>query len=327
MKHLKIILRIVISAGLLFFIFRRMDFKEMLELLRNAHLGIFLTSFGGYALVVLVSALRWHRLLEVQDIRIPYRRTLAYYIIGFFYNNFLPAVVGGGFVRAFYAGRVTQKSKGAFSSMLVELVIGVWGLVIFALLISLFWFKSPAIKKALIPLLGAFILLTVLMYLFFERGFMRKFKGLVERIKVFNLGSRMSEFYNALYIYKDKKRAIFESVLLSFGVQFAIGLMNISIGIALGFKLPLVSYIIYPSIISLLMILPITINGLGLREWGYRFFFIQVGLTGSQAVTLSLLFYFVGVIGSLVGGIIFPFMKLGSPEQVNIGEKDLGNSE
>ena len=55
--------------------------------------------------------------------------------------------------------------------------------------------------------------------------------------------------------------------------------------------------------------IPLTINGLGIREWGYRFFFAQVGLSSTETVTLSLLFYIVGVIGSLAGGIIFPFMK------------------
>ncbi|MCK4353456.1 flippase-like domain-containing protein [candidate division WOR-3 bacterium] len=306
---LKVIARILISAGLLFLVLRKVDFKEIFELLKNANMGIFLTSFIGYAFLSLASTFRWHRLLWAQNVKIPYRRTLAYYLIGFFYNNFLPSVVGGGIVRALYVGRINKKNKEAFSSMLTELLLGSWALLAFAIIVSLCWFRSITVKSITSLLLGIFVLVTVFIYLFFKKGIMRKFKGMIERIKIFELGNKIKECYNAMHIYRNKKILIFEVILFSFGMQIAMALMNLSIGISLGFKLPLMSYVVYPAIIGLLATIPITINGLGLREWGYGFFFAQVGLTGSEAVTLSLLFYFVGVIGSLSGGIIFPFMK------------------
>ncbi|MDI6840274.1 MAG: lysylphosphatidylglycerol synthase transmembrane domain-containing protein [bacterium] len=310
---LKVLLRIGISGLLLFFILKRVNFKETFELLKNANMRIFLTSFAGYTLLAMSSALRWHRLLLVQDVKVAYRNALAYYLIGFFYNNFLPAVFGGSVIRALYAGRTTGKNKEAFSSVLTELLIGSWAVVSFTIIviiISFVWFRPVIVKTVIIPILTVFVIASTLIYLFFERGFMRKFKGIVERVKVFELGNKVKEFYNAMYLYREEKKTIFEVILVSFIMQLSIAFMNLSVGISLGFKLPIMSYVVYPTIIGLLATIPITINGLGLREWGYRFFFAQMGLTESQAVTLSLLFYFVGVIGSLAGGIIFPFMKL-----------------
>lgn len=313
-KRVKIVIRVVITGIILFFVLRKVNFVEMVILLKGANIWLFLTSFASYGVMAVLCALRWNKLLAVQQIELPYRRGLAYYLIGFFYNNILPTAIGGGVVRALYAGRAKQKNKEAFSSILVELILGGWSLIIFALIASLFWFRTLSLYVILV-LLGGFVLSTLLLYLFFERGFMKKFKIIIDRVKAFGLGDKIKEFYEALYLYKDKKVEIIEAILLSFGIQFIIALMNLLIGVSLGFKLPIMSYIIYPVIIGLLTTIPITINGLGVREWGYRFFFAQVGLSGSQAVTLSLLFYFVGVIGSLSGGIVFPFVKFANEEE------------
>ncbi len=316
-RALNIIIRIGISGGLLFFIFRKVDFAEIGIILKEANPYLLLAALGGYFITVGLSALRWHRLLRVQGIKIPYRRTLAYYFIGFFYNNFLPTTIGGGAVRALYAGKADKKMNESFSSMLIELIIGGWVLITFALIASLLWFREVPLYVVILPLAGVFILASVLVCLLFERGFMSKFKGIIERISVFGIRDKTKEFYNALHIYKDKKKQIVEALLLSFVIQFVIAFMNLSIGIALGFKLPFMSYIIYPVIIGLLTTIPITMNGLGIREWGYGFFFAQVGLTSTEAVTLSLLFYIIGVIGSLVGGVLFPFMKLSATNSVS----------
>ncbi len=308
-KALKVIIRVAISGGLLFLIFRNLDFVEVRSILGKANVNFLWLALGGYIVTVMLSALRWHILLKIHKISISYPRILAYYFIGFFYNNLLPTTIGGGAIRALYAGKSDKKMKETFSSMLIELIIGGWALIAFALIASLLWFRQSSLYKIIFPLVGVFVLVNICLYLFFERGFMSKFKGIIEKVKYKGIRDKAKNFYNAIYIYKDKKKEILETVLLSFVIQFVIAGMNLSIGLALGFKLPFMSYVVYPVIIGLLTTIPITINGLGIREGGYRFLFAQVGLTGTEAVTLSLLFYIIGVIGSLIGGILFPFMK------------------
>lgn len=308
-KVLNVAIRIIISGAILFFVLRKVDFTEILELLKGANISIFLLSFVGYGVMVALCAMRWQKLLVVQNIVIPYKRTLAYYLIGFFYNNILPTTIGGGIVRALYAGRPNQRNKEAFSSVLAELTFGMWSLIVFTLIASLFWLKFISFHYVILPLFAVLVFTSIILYLFFERGFMKKFKVITNKIKIFGLSDKIKEFYEALYLYRDKKLQIIETCLLSFGIQIMAGIMNLLIGISLGFKLPIMSYVLYPVIIGLLTTIPITINGIGVREWGYKFLFAQVGLTSSHAVTLSLLFYFVGVIGSLSGGIIFPFVK------------------
>lgn len=311
-RFLNIVLRIGITAFLLWLISREIDFQEIVYILGKANRGIFLTTFLWFGIMALLCAWRWHILLLDHNVKITYFRTLAYYFIGYFYNNFLPTVIGGGAIRAFYVGKVTGKNKEAFSSMLTEIIIGGWALTIYALVSYLLWFRIGAPKVIVGALLGAFVLVSIALYLFFERDFTRKFKGLVEKIQILNIGNRLKELYETMYFYKDKQFSLLKIALLSLILQFIIGLMNFSIGSSLGYKAPFMSYIVYPAIIGVITTVPITINGLGLREWGYRFFFARVGLSVEQAIILSLLFWFVGVIGSLIGGIIFPLMKTDS---------------
>lgn len=310
MKSLfKIALRLIITCLLLYLVLRRIDFDNIFNLLKNANMGFLWAAFCGYIVVYSLCALRWHWLLYEHNIKISYARTLAYYLIGFFYNNFLPTVIGGGVVRAFYAGR-NGKNHEAFSSMLVEIIIGGWTLIFYTLVVSVLWDSSLMNRNIILSMFAVFIVVSIGLYLFFEPKFMQKFRILIDKVRIFNLGDRLKNLYNAMCIYKDKKFSIVRVIAASFLLQIIIGVINLFIGLALGFKLPVMSYMTYPAIIGIITTIPITINGLGVREWGYKFFFSHLsGLTLEQAVILSLLFWFIGVISSLIGGIIFPFVK------------------
>lgn len=309
-KTLQIFLRIVVSGGLLFLLLHRIDFVKIMTLLKGVNIPIFLLSFGAYFLLVLTSTLRWHFLLLAQDVKLPFGRTLGYYLIGFFFNNFLPAAIGGGVIRASYAGKNTNKNKESFAAMFTELVVGFIGLLIFTSVLLVFFLNGKIEKIVLLSIVVGLFLIVIFGILFFQKALMSRFKNIVEKIRFWGLAEKIKRFYNVLYSYKEKKGSLITGILFSFGVQFFLGLMVLFIGKALGFSIPLISYILYTSIVSILMMAPITINGLGIREWGFRFFFANVGLSSSEAVVLSLLFFFVGIIGSLSGAVIFPFMKL-----------------
>jgi hypothetical protein len=318
-KFINIGIRIVISGGILVFVLNKIEFKEVLKFLQGMNYLLLGGAFLVYWGMVCVSAFRWYRLIKLQQVKLSYWRVLLYYFIGFFYNNILPTTIGCGVVRAFYAGRIKQKQKETFSSMCVELAIGGWGLILFALITSIIWFKGIP-KEIFLGVVGGTIFSSLVIIVFFERKIMRIIKKGLDKIKLKKISEKLKEFYEALYVYKDNKWKLGETVLLSFVVQMLIGVMNILIGKALGLKLPVMSYIVYSVIIGLLTTLPITINGIGLREWGYQVLFGYVGLGSEGALTLAFLFYIVGVIGSLVGGIMVPFVKIIPEGRKNVQE-------
>ena len=78
------------------------------------------------------------------------------------------------------------------------------------------------------------------------------------------------------------------------------------IGTALGLDLPLAYYMIFVPITSLVLVLPISFAGLGVREGAYVFLFTQAGAVPEVALSMSLLVYVLGtVVPGLIGGIIY----------------------
>jgi len=58
-------------------------------------------------------------------------------------------------------------------------------------------------------------------------------------------------------------------------------------------------------VITVIGLIPVTINGIGLREGAFVFIFTQMGVTASQSLILSLLYRLGIIILSLVGGVLY----------------------
>lgn len=302
------IARIIISLLLLLFLFKRVDLRAVIPLMKGADIPLLMLSFSGYILLLVFSAVRWWWLLTVQGVKLSFIRVLGYYLIGMFFNNFLPPTVGGGAARAIYAGRDTGKNKESFASMTCELALGFIGLFIFVTVLLLFYLGIREGKILFLVFLCGGSVLIFLFCLFLSPHMARRLERPIRRVKLWGMGEKIFDFYSAIRIYRSRKMALFVGILLSLGVQISVGVENFFIGKALGLELGLLPCMVFPSIVGVITILP-SIGGLGIREVSYVYFFNLVGITKEASFSLSLLFYIVGVIGSLPGAVLFPLMK------------------
>ena len=103
--------------------------------------------------------------------------------------------------------------------------------------------------------------------------------------------------------------ALGRSYLVSLIFNVSLIAMNAFLGWALGAQATLAQYAVFVPITSLVLIIPISFAGLGVREETYRQLFGQVGVPGAIAVAMSLLVYFFGnIVTGLIGGGIY-FMR------------------
>jgi uncharacterized membrane protein YbhN (UPF0104 family) len=113
----------------------------------------------------------------------------------------------------------------------------------------------------------------------------------------------------ALQSYPRHWRALVNAMLISLVVHLMQGWMHVLIGHALAFEIPWsYAFIIYP-LVGTFSALPVSLNGIGLREGGYLFLLTRIGVSSEKAIAFGLLWFIVVALDSLIGGLIFVVRK------------------
>jgi len=131
------ILKVIVSLGLILFLLSRISLGRLMAVIgetRPHHLALALFVFF---LSGLLGSLQWHLLLRAGGITLPFSKTFRLYFIGLFFNNFLPANVGGDAVKIYDVSRIGNDPHQVFAITLLDRVIGITGLCLLAVAASL----------------------------------------------------------------------------------------------------------------------------------------------------------------------------------------------
>jgi len=262
------------------------------------HLILIIIFFFFYYLIF---SLRWKFLLRAQKINITPGKSYLYILVSFFFNNFLPSGLGMDMIRSAYAGGRKNFEK-ALGTSIMERILGMTGMMLIGFF-AVFSGKAEFVKLSILYI--GLILLIVTIYYFSISLKIEWLKEKLLSIKLFNLGDSLRKFYRAFKIYKNKRKTIIIGIGYSVLVQVVIILINYFIAKGLSLPIPIFALIAYIPIITVISLIPITINGLGLREAAYVHFFCLLNITEGQAMSLSLVFFITSVIASCLGGIVF----------------------
>lgn len=311
-KTLNFIVRLAATVGIMYLIFTKIDFSKTVSLVMAsdpmwmlmAVLFVFIMSF--------LIAFRWHQIMKSYNISVGLHKSFRVYMIAFFFNNFLPSMVGMDVVRAAYVTGDERKLSHVASSIIIERWIGFLGIIVCITVAPLFFLKEANLKYIYIvsgtgiAMSVAFIIaLTDKVYGFFSRMFMK--------IKILKAGERIMGLYDALREIRGHKRMFLENLLYSVIIQLTFVVINYFIVLSIHVDIPVSKLIMYIPVISVVTSIPLTINGLGLREWSYAVLFGTAVM--QEAVTLSLVFYILTVICSLLGAVYFMFEKRSTKEK------------
>ena len=299
-------LKIVISALLLGFIFSTLDLPGFWAVVRQANLWWLLAALTTIMLGVYLRAVRWHILLTAIGVWVSVTELTAIYFVGFLFNNLLPSGLGGDAIRMAELNRHTEHGFDAVTSVVVDRFLGLSSLQAIALVALLFDWGAvpPALAYFTVLMFGGGL---VVGYLLINQAL---YQQLQARIGLFR---RMTEVRLIDNLFASFQRyplwAIGKAYLVSLLFNVSLIFTNVFVGQALGAQASLVQYAVFVPITSLVLLIPISFAGLGVREETYRQLFSQVGVPAEIAVAMSLLYYVLGnVCTGLVGGIIF-FMR------------------
>lgn len=308
--------KVILSLSLIIYVIYSAGPYMILAQLKDVILYLFMITVFLGVFRIAISAKKWQILLKAKEIHVHYLEVLKLYYIGNFFNMFLPTNVGGDVIKAHKMSKRAEKAGKkveAYSSVFMERFTGVIALLCLTLVSSLIYFQN--IPKDILFMIFVIILPLVIVgsILLFSTAMAKRFEKFLHRLlgahNPFSIKEKLSKLYRSIVDYRHKKRALALSLIISFIFHTILVITNYILALSLGFYVPIQYFFIFVPLTSMILFLPISVRGFGVREALYMFFFATVGVSASQAVSLSFLVQILGIIGSLTGGFVYLFSR------------------
>ena len=311
----KIILTIVqlaVTVGLLVWVYHDpKKLGEMRDALAHARPEWLLAGMLAYFVVEVAAAFRWHVLLKVQGIRLSVPRLSGLFLIGMFYNQFLPGGTGGDIIKSYFLLKETDRKAGALLAVVFDRFIGLVALVaITVTLVSLrfdllaqthetrryLWFLLILLGISIVCLLASFLVSGFNLFHLLPH----KFPG----------RDKLIEVAAAYHLYARHWIA----TLIAFGASLVAHLATFTTFLCAAFALradvAVTNFFAVMPIERTISALPISFAGVGLREKVLQTMLHQVcGVGEGVAVLIGSLSFLIMVLCCLPGGIVYFFYK------------------
>jgi uncharacterized protein (TIRG00374 family) len=299
-------LKLLVTLALYALVFYWTDASAIAGELGRAQLAPVVVGVLLYMAGQAVSAWKWQILLDPVRLEVPYLKVLAFYFTGMFFNLFLPTIVGGDAVKALMLARETGAPARAAMSVFMERNIGLCALLIVAIgaaelapPVELFGMSLRLLTWVLAAGYAAanVVLMSPLVYRIADR--------VIAATPLARLRPRAGSLYQAIVPYQSAPGRILASVGLSFvfqGIVIAVVFLNAR---ALALDVPLAAVAVFVPLVSLAGMVPVSVNGLGVREALYILLFGRIGVPVETAVSLALLYLAVTFLASLPGGVAY----------------------
>jgi uncharacterized membrane protein YbhN (UPF0104 family) len=310
------LVKIAVSAGLIVFLFYKLSPANLLVHLEHLRPWQLLASTAIFFASVVMGAYQWHLLLKAGGIALPFGKTFRVYFVGLFFNNFLPAGVGGDVMKIYDVSRVGNDPYQVFAVTMLDRVIGIAGLSVLALAASFILMGRGGLYNLRLYVVIFIGCVAPVLALILNKRLSRGVRSLFGRITIGGLGGRFDVIFRHLGEYRRLRLLLGQLTALAMGVQFLRVVTHVlaaqSLGIAVT-PLGFLQFFVFVPLLGLIMILPISINGLGVREGAGILLFTQIGFSKEQALLMELITYAIMVVVSLLGGVFFLQRNLSRP--------------
>ncbi len=288
MKKLKFLAKLSVSAVLIFVLFHKINISRFEDMLFKIGLLKFFLLSLLYILSQVVSSVRWSFVIESLNEKMAVLELLRAYFLGMYANLFLPSIIGGDAIKAYVVSKKIGLRK-SISSIFLERYNGLMALLLISL-VSVLVFNRFFNAKIIAGVVAVNIFSVISIYSL--------------RFKIFRRYEKLRNFYDDIVMF-HKSRFFVRVSILSVVVQTIVILIYMLSGLMLGLKISPIYYFAFIPIINLISFLPISFNGIGVREFSFVYFFSFANLNKLQALSLSISVFFVVVFCSLIGGVVY----------------------
>jgi uncharacterized protein (TIRG00374 family) len=266
------------------------------------------------ALVVVDRALmayRWIVLLCPIDpaTRPPLSAVIRIFFLSSFAGTFLPTSIGADVVRAFGLSQLNVAPGQAVASVLMDRLLGVVSILIMGVVgLMLAQTQDLASIRAIeVPLAITAVVSACAAAVVFSESAASLAEAIALRLP-FAIARRLAtDLTRATRAYGRHHAELANVLLGSVAVQVLRIIQAYCLGRALAIDLSVLAYFAFVPLILLVMLLPVSINGIGPSQVAFVWFFGRAGVADAQSFALSILFVALGIVGNLPGGLLYAF--------------------
>ncbi len=253
---------------------------------------------------VVLTFYRWYWLVRAQEL--PFRKADAMRLgfISFFFSMVLPGAIAGDVVKAGFIAREQERRTVAIATIFVDRIVGLFGLVVLASLVGLFfWHEVRRIPQLWLLLLFIWAVTACGFLVVFLLAFVRA-TSLIDRLAHGNKLARIvAEVLRAFQMYKRKLRDL--AAAMTMAVVGHVGFVLTFYYCALAVPEPTpplqIHYLIIP-VGMVVQAIPITPGNFGPSEWAFNAFYqmadANLGIKGMLvSLAYRLVTWAVGLIG------------------------------
>ena len=161
-------LKLFAGAGILLLLFLfKVKIAEVGTEIRNTSWNWILLAASLHIIGLLISAYRWQLLLSTQQVRAPIWDLLRSYLIGGFFNNFLPTRVGGDVYRMVDSGKYSGSLLRPAAVIIVERLTGIYGLLLIGVVAVAFYPRLEEVQRLAVTMVSLVLVGLVMTLLFY----------------------------------------------------------------------------------------------------------------------------------------------------------------
>lgn len=299
-----------LTLFLLYLVLQKVGLEELIATIKGADLTFVVLAFILAPLSPLVSAIKWQILVRSQGKEVPLWYLFKLYMVGYFFNNFLPSNVGGDVARVYELGNRTKDPAGAAASVFMERLSGFIVLFAIAIIALLGNLTIAENSQLILTLVMVLVLFTGVMLLIWDTHLLNFVEKTFRFKMIEKYVNKFRKFHNQLHAYKRDPHALAWSFVWSMVFHGTV-IINMYIA-ALAFHKPIPFWGIaaITPIIGVVSMLPLTFNGIGIQEWAYVILFSWLGLPISVGLSAAILIRAKVLMMAVAGGLFYAGSKI-----------------
>jgi uncharacterized protein (TIRG00374 family) len=313
-KILQTILKFGVTAGVLAFIVWKLGLGTIVDTVEHANFLWLVAALVVFLVSGWLGVIQWMIILRNRGMAVTFGRAFSLYFIGLFFNNFALGIVTGDAIKVAYLKYDSGTGKPGFAATFLDRFAGLWAMIGFAVFGSALLIKQKAIESrsmtlAIVALFVTFASFGGILAFLVSRRLQRFLHRVVDRIPLPKKES-IRQLIDNTVIESNDRHIILPVALVSTLVQ----LLRIIVHVLCAASLGLLTtanfhyFFIFVPMLAMLMIAPLPF---GVRESVGGTLFALAGFKVESAIVMGFIASLVGIVGSLLGGILFLTEKSG----------------